>query len=65
MEQWRSKTMDQDAFRVTQFRLTSSILPAETRIPDFSMTMIVYPSIYIPTDFKKITDFNVWTRKSW
>lgn len=44
--------MDQDAIAATQFALTPSTLPAETRIFDFSMTVEVYPSIYITNDFK-------------
>lgn len=51
--------MDQDAFAATQFALTPSILPAEIWIPDFSITVKVYPSIYIRIDFEKITDSSV------
>lgn len=45
--------MDQDVFAATQFALTPSILPAEMWIPDVPMTVKVYPSIYITTDFEK------------
>lgn len=72
-EQWCFETMDQDAFATTQFALT--LLKGETWIPDFSMTVKDYSSIYITIDLKKkyknkpkpniITDSSVQTRQSW